>query len=78
MSVVALGFSIIYSWEFLSRRTAKAILFAFLLVTINQIHIAVSLEFAGFAFHVLEESVEVVAGLFALFAVVRHPLKPTV
>lgn len=68
-SVLAIGFATIYSADLVKRPAAKALVFAFLLMMIAQVHIAVSLEFAGFSFHVLEESVEVTAAGFASWAV---------
>lgn len=75
MSVIVLGYSLIYAWPFLSARAGRALLFTFLLVMIDQIHIAVSLEFAGFSFHVFEECIEVVASVFLAVAVWGGPLK---
>jgi hypothetical protein len=74
LTVVMLGFTTIYAFEFLTTRARKALLFAFLLVMINQVHMAVSLEFAGFHFHVAEELVEVVAGLFLFWGACGNPL----
>jgi hypothetical protein len=64
MVVILFCFFVIHAHEHLSRPAQKAVLFAFTLLYIDQIQMSISLDFAGYSFHVFEETLEVVTGLF--------------
>jgi len=64
MVVIIFCFFVIHSHEHLSRPAQKAVLFAFTLLYIDQIQMSISLDFAGYSFHVFEETLEVVTALF--------------
>lgn len=76
MVVIVFCFFIVHAYDQLDRRARKAAVFAFLLLYIDQIQISISFDFAGYAFHVFEESLEVVTGLFFVRGVALLPIRP--
>ena len=72
MVVITFCFFIVHSYDRLSRPAQKAAVFAFVLLYIDQIQMSISFDFAGYAFHVFEEILEVVTGLFFCFGTARR------
>jgi len=64
MVVIIFYFFIIYAYDFYDSRAQKLMLFAAVLIYIDQIQMSISLDFAGYAFHVFEEVLEVITALF--------------
>lgn len=64
MVVIMFCFFVINAHDHLSRPAQKAVIFAFTLLYIDQIQMSISLDFAGYSFHVFEESLEVITGIF--------------
>lgn len=74
LTVLVMGFGLAYAYDRFRPAALKAALCAFLIVLIDMVMLSVSLEFAGYAFHVFEEAIEAVAGLFLLLGVAPAPL----
>jgi len=74
LTVLGMGFALIYAAPAMIPRALRAALFAFLVILVDMVMLSVSLEFAGYSFHVFEETVEVVAGLFLLLGVAPDAL----
>ncbi|HMP95304.1 MAG TPA: hypothetical protein PKA51_00180 [Kiritimatiellia bacterium] len=72
MVVIAFGFFIIHAFERMPRAARQSAVFAFLLLYIDQIQMSIAFDFAGYAFHVFEETLEVVTGGFMCFGVARY------
>jgi len=64
MVVIIIYFFIIYAFDYYEPKAQKRMLFAAVLIYIDQIQMSISLDFAGYAFHVFEESLEVITALF--------------
>ncbi len=67
--VIVTGFLTITARHRFERRAADALIFVFLLIWIDQIQMSIALDFAGYAFHVFEELLEVATAAIACFAV---------
>ncbi len=75
MVVITFCFFLIHAYDLLSRPAQKNLIFAFMLLYIDQIQMSISFDFAGYMFHVFEESLEVVTALVLTFGVARLPIK---
>jgi len=64
MVVIIFYFFIIHAFDLFDRKAQKALIFAAVLIYIDQIQMSISLDFAGYSFHVFEETLEVVTALF--------------
>ncbi len=73
-SVIAMVFVVVYAWDFFGSTARKGIFIVSFLMFMNQVLLAITLDFAGFAFHVFEESMEVVAALYLLVGVAMQPM----
>jgi hypothetical protein len=69
MVVITFCFFTVHAYDHLDRTAQKALLFALFLLYIDQIQMSISLDFAGYAFHVFEETLEVVTGVFVCLGV---------
>ena len=75
MVVIMFCYFIIQSYDYFERPAQKSIIFAFTLLYIDQIQMSISLDFAGYSFHVFEESLEVITAAFFCIGVLFHVLK---
>jgi len=75
MVVITFFFFIVHAYDRLERPAQKAAVFAFMLLYIDQIQMSISLDFAGYAFHVFEETLEVVTALFFCLGVARYRIR---
>ncbi len=75
MVVITFCFFLIHVYDQLSRPAQKNLIFAFMLLYIDQIQMSISFDFAGYMFHVFEESLEVVTAMVLTFGVARLPIK---
>lgn len=73
--VSVLALASIYARHNLRRSAADALLFVFVLVWIDQVQFSIALDFAGYAFHVIEEVLEVVTALLVFLLIARPPLE---
>jgi len=67
--IIVFYFFIIYAYDFFDRKAQKALLFVAILLYIEQIQMSISMDFAGYVFHVIEESLEVITSLFLCLGV---------
>ncbi len=75
MVVITFCFFMIHAYDQFPRAAQKNIVFAFLLLYIDQIQMSISFDFAGYHFHVFEESLEVVTALFLSLGVACYRIK---
>lgn len=78
MVVIIFYFFIIHAYDFFDRKAQKAMIFGAVLIYIDQIQMSISLDFAGYSFHVFEETLEVVTSLFFCLGVACGRLKAAV
>ncbi len=72
MVVITYCFFMIHSYDRFPRAAQRNMMFAFLLLYIDQIQMSISFDFAGYYFHVFEESLEVVTAMVLAFGVGRY------
>jgi len=75
MVVITFFFFMVHAYDQLSRAAQKNMIFAFMLLYIDQIQISISFDFAGYHFHVFEESLEVITALFLMLGVASWRIK---
>lgn len=75
MVVICFYFFVIQGYDFFGRKAQKALIFAAVLLYIDQIQMSISLDFAGYSFHVFEETMEVVTSLFFCLGVATGRLR---
>lgn len=63
MVVITFCIFIVLAYDAFERKAQKALLIGFFLLFIDQIQMSISFDFAGYAFHVFEEILEVITGL---------------
>lgn len=76
MVVIVFCFFIIASYDAFERSAQQTMIFCFLLIFIDQIIMSISLDFAGYSFHVFEETLEVVTGFLFCIGVACSSLAP--
>ena len=81
MYLSKLIFSILFVWAalyaapWLSGRARRALYLVTFMMVVNLQTLSIWLDFAGLAFHIFEELLEVVAGMILAFVVALEPLK---
>ena len=76
MVVITFCFFMVQSYDQFPRAAQKNMMFAFLLLYIDQIQMSISFDFAGYYFHVFEESLEVITAMVLAFGVGRLRINP--
>lgn len=72
---IAVVFVAIYSAPWLRGRARRALYFVAFLMVVDLQTLSIWLDFAGLAFHIFEEALELVAGLVFAFGVALDPLR---
>lgn len=73
MVVIVFCFFIIATYDAFDRKAQQTMTFCFLLIFIDQIIMSISLDFAGYSFHVFEESLEVATSALFCIGVACRP-----
>ncbi len=67
---------LVHAWDRLAPTARRGLAFVFFLMVINQLFLSMGMDFRGAEFHVFEELLEVLAGLWLLALVFPHPIRP--
>jgi hypothetical protein len=74
-AVITFCFFLVQSYDYFERTAQKSFIFAFVLLYIDQVELSIGLDFAGYSFHVFEESLECVIAAFFCIGVLCCTLK---